>query len=122
VLVVDATVVAGEVPAVGPRVVLVPVVVEPVVAVVDDEVVVVSGAADESGGGCLVPTNLGTTPSVAEVPTCQKTLHGWAPLMSSTLLLGAVMSVEPAWKRKTALVSSWASRVSGPVIANESAL
>jgi hypothetical protein len=70
----------------------------------------------------MVPMKVEPTPRVAELPTCQKTLQGWAPLMSTTLLLGAVMSVDAAWKMKTAFGSPWASRVSGPVIANESAL
>ena len=70
----------------------------------------------------IVPTNVEPTPSVAELPTCQKTLQGWPPLMTITLLLAAVMSVEPAWKMKTASGSPWASSVSVPVIANESAL
>ncbi len=29
----------------------------------------------------MVPTNDELVPSVAELPTCQNTLHGWAPLM-----------------------------------------
>jgi hypothetical protein len=70
----------------------------------------------------MVPTKVEPTPRVAELPTCQKTLHAWAPLMSTTLLLGEVMSVKPAWKMKTALGSPWASSVSGPVMANETAL
>jgi hypothetical protein len=70
----------------------------------------------------MVPRNVVPTPRVAELPTCQKTLHGCAPLISSTLLLGAVMSVDPAWKTKIALGSPWASSVSAPVMANESAL
>jgi len=63
----------------------------------------------------IVPTNVEPTPSVAELPTCQKTLQAWAPLMSWTVLLGAVMRVEPAWKMKTELASPWPSSVSVPV-------
>ena len=64
----------------------------------------------------MVPTNDEWVPSVAELPTCQKTLQAWAPLMSPTRLLDAVMIVLPAWKMKTLLGSPWASRVSVPVI------
>ncbi len=46
-------------------------------------------------------------PSVAELPICQKTLQAWAPPVSSTRLLEAVVSVEPIWKMKTALGSPW---------------
>ena len=48
------------------------------------------------------PWKLVVVPSVAELPTCQKTLHGEAPLMSFTWLADAVMSVDAAWKTKTA--------------------
>ena len=70
----------------------------------------------------MVPMKVELTPRVAELPTCQKTLQGWALLMSNTRLSGAVMSVDPAWKIHTALGSPWASRVSVPVMANASAL
>lgn len=69
-----------------------------------------------------VPMKVEFTPSVAELPTCQKTLHAWAPLISTTRLSGAVIKVEPAWKMKTASGLPWASRVSVPVMAKESAL
>ena len=51
-------------------------------------------------------------PSVAELPTCQNTLQACAPLTSLTRLADAVISVEPAWKTKTAFGSPWASSVS----------
>ena len=63
----------------------------------------------------MLPTKTEPVPSVAELPTCQKTLHGWAPLMRFTWLADAVISVEAAWKMKTALGSPWASSVSAPV-------
>jgi hypothetical protein len=50
-----------------------------------------------------VPTKVELVPSVAELPTCQKTLHAWAPFSRTTLLLDAVTTVEPAWKMKSAL-------------------
>jgi hypothetical protein len=63
----------------------------------------------------MVPTKVELVPSVAELPTCQKTLHGEAPLMRLTVLLDAVINVDPAWKMKTALGSPCASRVTVPV-------
>jgi hypothetical protein len=50
----------------------------------------------------MVPTKTEFVPSVAELPTCQNTLHAWAPLISATRLPEAVMSVLAAWKMKTA--------------------
>ena len=72
---------------------------------------------DESAS--IEPTKFEPTPSVAELPTFQKTLHACAPLRSATLLLVAVMSVEPAWNTNTAFGSFSASRASVPVIAND---
>ena len=43
-------------------------------------------------------------------------------MMTTTLLLGAVIRVDPAWKIHTAAGSPWASRVRVPVMANASAL
>ena len=62
-----------------------------------------------------VPTKLVPVPRVAELPTCQYTLQAWAPPMSATVLLLAVIRVEPAWKMKTAAGSPWASRVTVPL-------
>jgi hypothetical protein len=58
-------------------------------------------------------------PNVAELPICQKTLHAWAPFLSSTRLLDAVVSVDPTWKMKTALGSPCASSATSPVSSNE---
>ena len=55
---------------------------------------------------------------MAELPTGQKTLAAFAPLMSFTLLADAMMSVDAAWKMKTAAGLPWASRVRVPVIPN----
>lgn len=66
----------------------------------------------------IFPLKLEFVPSVAELPTCQKTLQAWAPFMRRTRLDPAVMSVEAVLKIKTALGSSWASSVSVPVIPN----
>jgi hypothetical protein len=49
----------------------------------------------------MVPTNDVVVPRVAELPTCQKTLHACAPPSRTTELLEAVMRVDPAWKMKT---------------------
>ncbi len=49
----------------------------------------------------IVPTKLVPVSSVAELPIFQKTLHGEAPLMNTTLLAGAVVKVESTWKMNT---------------------
>jgi hypothetical protein len=46
----------------------------------------------------MFPENEEVVPRVAELPTCQKTLAGWAPLMRTTLLLVAVVSALAIWK------------------------
>ena len=53
----------------------------------------------------IVPTKCVPVPSVAEEPTCQKTLHACAPFMSETLVLEPVVKVEPIWKMNTAFGS-----------------
>lgn len=50
-----------------------------------------------------VPTNVEFVPSVAELPTCQNTLHAVAPPVSATLLPEPVMSVLAPWNTNTAL-------------------
>ena len=62
-----------------------------------------------------VPTNTEFVPSVAELVTCQNTLHGLPPLMICTVLFDAVMSVLAVWNTKTAFGSPCASSVSVPV-------
>src|SRR5665648_472453 len=66
----------------------------------------------------IVPRKMEPAPSVAELVTCQKTLHDEAPLIRLTRLPDAVMSVEAAVKIKTAFGSPWASSVSVPVRPN----
>ncbi len=61
-----------------------------------------------------LPWNAVVVPMVAELPTCQKTLHGEAPLISTTELSDAVVSVEPIMKTNCALGSPCASRVTVP--------
>jgi hypothetical protein len=63
----------------------------------------------------MVPRKLESVPSVAELPTCQKTLQDWASLIKLTWLADAVVSVEPAWKTKTALGSPPPLSVRAPV-------
>ena len=67
----------------------------------------------------MLPLKAVRVPSVAELPTCQKTLHAWAPLMRLTLLSVAVVSVDAIWKMKTARGSPWASSVRAPVSPSE---
>ncbi|GAC1313812.1 MAG: hypothetical protein NVSMB16_10560 [Acidimicrobiales bacterium] len=62
-----------------------------------------------------VPTNVELVPIVAELVTCQKTLHGSAPLITDTRLDEAVMRVLAAWNTKTALGSPPALSVTVPV-------
>jgi hypothetical protein len=62
----------------------------------------------------MEPTNTDDVPSVAELPTCQNTLHSCAPLMRLTVLLDAVMSAESVWKMKTDVGSFAPSSTSGP--------
>ena len=65
-----------------------PVTVAPVVAEIDVSAI-------------TVPTIVDPVPRVAELTTCQKTLHGLAPLISDTTLLEPVINVLAAWKRTT---------------------
>jgi hypothetical protein len=63
----------------------------------------------------MLPTNTELVPRVAELPICQKTSHGWAPLTRTTWLAEAVVRVEPIWKMKAASGFPCASSVSVPV-------
>ena len=63
----------------------------------------------------IVPEKSEYEPRVAELPTCQKTLHACAPFSRSTVLLEAVINVDPAWKMKTALASPCPLSVTVPV-------
>jgi hypothetical protein len=66
-----------------------------------------------------LPAKAELVPRVAELPTCQNTLQAWAPPVRVTLLAESVMSVEGAWKMKTAFGSPWASKVSDPPTSSE---
>jgi hypothetical protein len=67
----------------------------------------------------MVPWKMECVPSVAELPTCQKTWQASAPLVSRMWLAESVTSVEPIWKMKTAFGSPPASRVSAPPTSSE---
>src|SRR5665213_838095 len=62
----------------------------------------------------MFPLKSEDVPSVAELPTCQKTLAACAPLVRITLQPVVVMSVDTIWKIQTAFVSPPASRVRLP--------
>jgi len=63
----------------------------------------------------IVPTMDELDPKLAELVTCQKTLHGLAPLMRLTTLDEAVTRSDVAWKIQTELGLFWPSSVSVPV-------
>ena len=63
----------------------------------------------------MFPANEVEVPSVAELPTCQKTLAGAALLIRDTALPLAVVSVLPIWKINSALALPRALSVSVPV-------
>jgi hypothetical protein len=63
----------------------------------------------------MLPTKVELVPKVAELPTCQNTLQASAPPVSLTVLLEAVIRVDPAWKTNTALGLFCAFSVSVPV-------
>lgn len=58
-----------------------------------------------------VPTNADPVSRVAELATCQKTLHSDAPPVSSTLLPEPVINVLLAWKMKTSLAPPFRVKV-----------
>ena len=70
----------------------------------------------------IVPARVDPVASVAELVTCQKTLHGLAPLMSATRLDDDVMNVDVALKIQTEFASFWPSSVSVPVRLDVAAL
>jgi hypothetical protein len=66
-----------------------------------------------------LPAKVECVPSVAELPTCQKMLHAWAPPVRSTWLADPVMSVDATWKMNTAPGSPSPLRVTVPVSPRE---
>jgi hypothetical protein len=67
----------------------------------------------------ILPEKSELVPRVAELPTCQNTSQAWASPVRMMLLAESVMSVEGAWKIKTAFGSPPASRVSDPPTSSE---
>jgi len=67
----------------------------------------------------MIPAKAVFVPSVALLPTCQKTFAARAPLIKMTWLLEAVIRVEPIWKIKTESVFPCPSKVTEPVIPSE---
>jgi hypothetical protein len=63
----------------------------------------------------ILPTNVEPVSMVAELPTCQNTLQATPSLIISIDELGAVVSVLPVLKMKTASALPWASNVNFPV-------
>jgi hypothetical protein len=63
----------------------------------------------------MVPKKVEPVPRVAELPTCQKTLHELAPLMSCTVLVDSVVRLVGTWKTQTEVGSFWPSSVRFPV-------
>ena len=63
----------------------------------------------------MLPTKVAVVSRVAELPTCQNTLQGEAPLISDTTLLEPIVSDESVWKMKTESGSFSPSRVKVPV-------
>src|ERR1035437_5968340 len=67
----------------------------------------------------MFPLKSELVPSVAELPTCQKTLQAVAPLARTTWLPLPVVSVDPIWKMNTAPGLPAPSRVTSPDIASD---
>jgi len=67
----------------------------------------------------IFPEKAALVPTVAELPTCQKTLEAWAPLIKDTTLLFAAVSVLAIWKINWAFGLPPALSVTVPVIPSE---
>ena len=63
----------------------------------------------------IEPLNSLVVPRVAELPTCQKTWHAWAPFSNTTRLPDAPTKVEPACMMKTEFTSPAPLSVRVPV-------
>jgi hypothetical protein len=64
----------------------------------------------------IAPTKTEFVPSVAELPTCQKTLEAVAPPVRITWRPAVVVRLDAIWKMKTALALPWASKVRSPEV------
>ena len=67
----------------------------------------------------MLPLKTEAVLRVAELPTCQNTLHAFAKLINVTVLLTDVVSVDAIWKMKTLLGLLSPSSVTFPVIASD---
>jgi hypothetical protein len=63
----------------------------------------------------ILPVKVVPVPRVAELPTCQKTLQSFPPLITCTDETLAVVNVLPIWKMKTAAALPCAFSVKAPV-------
>jgi hypothetical protein len=63
----------------------------------------------------MFPLNMVLVPKVADFPICQKTLHGFPPLVIITDEALAVVSVLAIWKIQTALGLPCAFKINFPV-------
>jgi hypothetical protein len=63
----------------------------------------------------MLPAKFVVVPNIAELPTAQKQLAAFAPLISITVDAEAVMSVLPIWKVHVLAELPWPSRVRPPV-------
>ena len=127
-------VVPAVVPVVVPPVVVVPVVVPPVVVVAHPprKILLLSSVTEPLRASArpsmfvpvvtlievramMVPTKVELVPRVAELPTCQNTLHAEAPFVRSTRLEEAVVRASGIWNTQTAFGFPAASRIRSPV-------
>jgi hypothetical protein len=67
----------------------------------------------------IFPWNTLPVPKVAELPTCQNTLHANPPPVSTTLDPDAVIREDPIWKYHASLAEPVPARVKVPVTAAE---
>jgi hypothetical protein len=67
----------------------------------------------------IFPWNKLPVPKVAELPTCQNTLHANPPPVSRTLDPDAVVREDPIWKYHASLAEPVPARVKVPVTAAE---
>jgi hypothetical protein len=67
----------------------------------------------------IFPWNTLPVPKVAELPTCQNTLHANPPPVSRTLDPDAVVREDPIWKYHASLAEPVPTRVKVPVTAAE---
>ena len=67
----------------------------------------------------IFPWNKLPVPKVAELPTCQNTLHGNPPPVSRTVDPDAVIREDPIWKYHASLAEPVPARVKVPVTAAE---